>query len=135
MNVLDANIPLEQRDLLQLSGVPCRLIGQNLAEPGIGDHGIIGLLHHLKQPTFFTRDVHFFYRHLCHAAYALVYLDLAPEECALFIRRFLKHPRFQTKAQRMGVVARVHHDGIHFWEKRRQGLQAVPWLTRIGSLV
>jgi len=106
------------------------VIGQDLAEPGIGDDCIIALLHDLKQPALFTRDAHFFCRHLCHAACALVYLDLAPEECALFIRRFLRRPRFQTKAQRMGIVGRMHHDGIHFWEKGRRGLQAVSWLSR-----
>ena len=127
MNVLDANIPLEQRDLLQLAGVPCRVIGQDLAEANTGDDNIVVFLHHLKQPTFFTRDQHFFRGQLRHPSYALVYLDLAPEECALFIRRFLRHPRFLTKAQRMGVVARVHHDGIHWWRRPHTALQSVPW--------
>jgi hypothetical protein len=127
MNILDANIPLEQRDLLQLAGIPCRAIGLDFAEADIGDDNIITLLHRLRQPTFFTRDLHFYRRHLCHACYALVHLDLAAEECALFIRRFLRHPRFQTKARRMGLVARVHHDGVAFWQLGGTSLQRVPW--------
>ena len=130
MNVLDENIPLEQRDLLQLSGFRCRVIGQELAALSIGDDNILALLHHLKQPTLFTRDLHFFRRHLCHAGYGLVFLDLVPEESAVFIRRFLNHPRFKTKARRMGIVARVHHDGVHFWQRSRAALQRVDWAER-----
>ncbi len=130
MNLLDENIPLEQRDLLQLWGFPCRVIGQDIAPRSIGDDNIVTLLHHLNQPTLFTRDLHFFRRHLCHPAYALAYLDLAPEESAVFIRQFLKHPQFKTKAHRMGVVARVHHDGIHFWRRDRPALQKAQWPAR-----
>ncbi|MDE3068425.1 MAG: hypothetical protein KGJ60_12875 [Verrucomicrobiota bacterium] len=39
------------------------------------------------------------------------------------MRRFLKHPRFNTRAQRRGIVARVHHDGIAFWQRHRPTLQ------------
>lgn len=130
MNILDENIPLDQRDLLQLWGFRCRVIGQELAALSIGDDNIIALLHHLKQPTLFTRDFHFFRHPLCHDGYGLAFLDLAPEESAVFIRRFLNHPRFKTKADRMGAVVRVHHDGIQFWQRNRAGLQRVAWVER-----
>ncbi len=128
MNLLDENIPLEQRDLLQARGVPCRAIGQDIAQLSIGDDNILVLLHRLKHPTLFTRDVDFFHRDLAHENYALVWLDVAPGEAALFVRRFLRHPRFRTKAARLGVVARVHHDGVHFWQRHRTEVQNVPWL-------
>jgi len=128
VNLLDENIPLDQGELLEGWGIRCRMIGQNLARSSIGDDNILTLLHRLKQPTFFSRDRHFFQRPLCHGGYALVWLDLVPEEAALFVRRFLAHPCFRTKALRLGVVARVHHDGIHFWQRNRQGLQRVGWL-------
>ena len=128
MNLLDENIPLEQRDLLRARGVRCRVIGQDLAELSIGDDNILVLLHRLKQPTLFTRDEDFFRRDLAHAAYALVWLDVAPGEAALFVRRFLRHPRFRTKLSRLGVVARVHHDGVHFWQRHRPALQSASWL-------
>ena len=87
MNLLDENIPFEQRDLLEAWGIRCRVIGQDIAELSIADENIIALMHHLKQPTLFTRDEHFFNRRLCHAAYGLVWLDAVPEEAAFFIRR------------------------------------------------
>lgn len=81
MNLLDENIPLDQRDLLGAWGIRCRVIGQ----------------------------------------------DLAPTEAAMFIRRFLHHPRFRTKVQRLGNVVRVHHDGIQFWQVNRSEVQRLPW--------
>jgi len=130
VNLLDENIPLDQRDLLRACGIPCRVIGQDLARLSIGDGNIITLLHRLKQPTLFTRDEDFFNRELCHASYALVWLDTAPAEAAMFIRRFLRHPRFRTKAQRLGIVARVHHDGIQFWQRNRPMHQPIAWPKR-----
>ncbi len=127
MNLLDENIPLDQRDLLGAWGIRCRVIGQDLARLSIGDDNIITLLHRLKQPALFTRDEDFFNRALCHAGYALVWLDIAPTEAAMFIRRFLHHPRFRTKVQRLGNVVRVHHDGIQFWQVNRSEVQRLPW--------
>ena len=78
MNILDENIPLDQRDLLNGWGIHCRMVGQDIARPSVGDDNILALLHRLKQPTFFTRDEDFFNRRLCHSAYGLVFLDIAP---------------------------------------------------------
>jgi hypothetical protein len=68
VNVLDENIPLDQRDLLRTWGVHCRVIGQDIAPISIGDDNILALLHRLKQPTLFTRDEDFFKHRLCHPA-------------------------------------------------------------------
>jgi len=127
VNLLDENIPLDQRDLLRGWGIHCRVIGQDIAHLSIGDDNILALLHRLKQPTLFTRDQHFFKRRLCHPAYGLVWLDLAPVESAHFIRSVLRHPRFSTKASRMGLVVRAHRDGLQFWRRNRIGLQRVGW--------
>lgn len=59
MNLLDENIPLEQRDLLRVRGIHCRVIGQDVARLSISDEDIITLLHRLKRPTLFTRDEDF----------------------------------------------------------------------------
>ena len=85
MNLLDENIPLEQRDLLR------------------------------------------FRRELAHASYSLVWLDAAPEEAAMLVRRFLRHTQFRTKARRMGRTVRVHPDAIHFWERNQAELQHAAW--------
>jgi hypothetical protein len=129
VNLLDENIPLEQRDLLRAWGIRCRVIGQDVARASIGDDNIIALLHRLKQPTLFTRDVDFFDNRLAHDGYTLVWLDVLPDEAALYVRRFLRHPQFQTKAQRSGTVVRVHHDGIEVWERHRSGLRSLAWAT------
>lgn len=130
MNLLDENIPLDQRDILRARGVRCRVVGQDIARLSIGDDNILVLLHRLKQPTFFTRDEDFFKRDLCHPAYGLFWLDVAPEEAALFIHRVLRHPRFATKSGRMGIVARAHHDGVQFWQRSRTALQRAAWSGR-----
>lgn len=130
MNLLDENIPLDQRDILRAWGIHCRVIGQDIAPLSIGDDNIIALLHRLKKATFFTRDEHFFQCRLCHPAYGLVWLDAAPEEAALFVRRVLRHPRFRSKARRMGVVIRAHHDGLEFWQRNRTALQRARWTDR-----
>lgn len=127
MNLLDENIPLEQRDILLARGIRCRVVGQHIARLSIGDDNLLSLLHRLKQPTLFTRDKDFFTRDLCHLGYGLVWLDAAPDEAAMFVRRFLRHPLFQTKARRMGIVARAHQEGVHFWQRNRATLQRVRW--------
>ena len=130
MNLLDENIPLDQRDLLRAGGIHCRVVGQDIAQLSLGDDNILVLLHHLKQPAFFTRDEDFFRREHCHPAYGLFWLDVVPEEVALFVRRVLRHPRFATKASRLGIVARAHHDGLQFWQLRRVALQRTTWSDR-----
>ncbi|MHB8520908.1 MAG: hypothetical protein ACYDH9_09125 [Limisphaerales bacterium] len=54
--------------------------------------------------------------HLVDAGYGLIWWDARPEEAAFFIRRFLRHPRFETNASRLGIVTRTHHDGVEFWQ-------------------
>jgi hypothetical protein len=103
------------------------MIGQDIAESSLGDDNIIALLHHLKQPTLFTRDEHFYEKRLGHRGYCLAWLDVAPEETAFFICRFLNHSRFETKSQRMGCVVRLHQEGIHFWELNRVAPQQLSW--------
>lgn len=130
MNLLDENIPADQRDILLSQGIRCRAIGEEIGWLSITDENIIRQLHALSRVTFFTRDRDFFRRKLRHEAYALVWLDARPEEAALFIQRFLRHPRFRTSASRMGTVARVHHDGIDYWERGSELLERLAWPQR-----
>jgi hypothetical protein len=46
VNLLDENIPLDQRDLLRAWGIHCRVVGQDIAQLSIGDDNIVVLLHH-----------------------------------------------------------------------------------------
>ena len=120
MNLLDANISASQRELLRAWRIPFRQIGVELADQGIADADIVPLLHRHRGTTFFTRDQDFFRASLCHSAYCLVFLDLPQEEAAEYIRRFLRHREFHTQAQRMGIVARLHTDGVQFWRGRKR---------------
>ena len=54
-------------------------------------------------------------------------IDVFDGEAARFIRAFLKHDAFDTAAKRSGLVARVHADGVHYWQRHRPALQSVLW--------
>jgi hypothetical protein len=130
MNLLDEQVRADQRLLLTRWRIPFRQIGKDIAPSGIKDENIIPFLHGLKRPTLFTHDQGFFDRELAHSGYCLVCLQTSDIEAALYVRRFLKHPRFDTQAKRMGHVVRAHHDAIHFWERNRPGPRRVEWSER-----
>lgn len=118
----------DQRQLLRGWRIPVRQIGRDIAPSGIQDENIIPFLLTLKRPTLFTHDDGFFHSALAHARYSLVWLDMKDIEAALYVRRLLKHPRFNTQAKRMCTVARVHPGGIQFWPRNRAVLQKLNWL-------
>ena len=64
---------------------------------------------------------------LCHLGYCLVFLDVAFDEAAAFIRRFLRHAAFRTQARRMGKVVRVYHHGVSYWEVNVKKAQVLGW--------
>ena len=76
------------------------------------DREIIPFLFERRQPTFFTRDQDFCDPSLCHTRYCLVLLAVEKDEVAIFVRRLLRHPEFDTKAKRMGAVIRLSHAGL-----------------------
>lgn len=79
------------------------------------DDEVIPLLLQLRYPTLFTLDFGFYQRRLCHGRYCLAYLDIYEDEVASFVRRFLRHPEFDTQAKRMGSVARISMKGLVVW--------------------
>ena len=115
MNILDENIIESQCQLLHKWRVRFRQIGYGVGRQGLQDSEIITLLHELRQPTFFTRDDDFYNRKRRHAGYCLVYLAVRKEEVAVFVRRFLHHPEFNTKNKRMGCIVRISHAGLSVW--------------------
>ena len=128
MNLLDENFPADQAPLLRAWRIPFRQIGREMARLGTKDPDILPLLHRHRCVTFFTQDGGFFESALCHPAYCLVWLDVRTDDAAVYVRRFLKHPRFNTQAKRMGIAARAHHDGIQFWQRNRAAVQGVGWI-------
>lgn len=127
MNLLDENFPEDQRPLLREWHIAFRQIGREISHTGVKDPDIIPLLHRQRRVTFFTMDKDFFEPSLCHATYGLVFLNVRADDAAHFVRRFLRHARFSSEARRMGIVARVHHDGVQFWQRTRTALQRVGW--------
>jgi hypothetical protein len=127
VNLLDENFPDDQRQILARWRLPHRQVGREAAWFGAQDSDLVPLFHRLRWVTFFTLDEDFFKRSLCHGAYCLVWLDVPSDDAAEYLRRFLRHPRFRAHSHRLGVVARVHHGGIAFWEFGLAALQRVAW--------
>ena len=127
MNVLDENIPDSQRQLLRSWRIKVRQIGHEIGRRGMKDEEIIPLLHQIGPVTFFTRDVGFYHRRLCHTNYYLVCLAVGQYESASFIRRFLRHPAFNTQAKRMGKVVQVSHKGIRMWRLHVEEEEELTW--------
>lgn len=127
MLVLDENLPAGQRLLLRKWRVHFRVIGVDIAYAGTTDENLIPVLHHLSKPTFFTLDRNFYRLDWAHSNYGLTWLDVRRRVAAEFIWRFLKHPVFDTRAKRLGIVARVSMDGVRYWRMSERGAQSVLW--------
>lgn len=127
MNVLDENILESQRLMLRSWRIHVSQIGHEIGFQGMKDESIIPLFHDLKSITFFTRDLGFYRPKLCHTSYCLVCLDVGQYEVASFIRRFLKHPSFDTQAKRMGCVARVSSTNLRYWKKHQEVDTVLAW--------
>ncbi len=127
MLVLDENLPAGQRSLLRQWRIRFRSVGEELGNSGILDKNLIPLLHRLAQPTFVSLDRDFHRPELAHRRYCLVWLNVRGREAAEFIRRFLKHPSFNTRIKRLGWVARVHVEGISAWRAGSRTLHEMPW--------
>ncbi|MEK6409704.1 MAG: hypothetical protein AABN34_22500 [Acidobacteriota bacterium] len=128
MNVLDENIVREEREHLQSWNVHFRLIGDDLGRLGMKDRNeIIPLSHNLRLPTFFPRDRDFYRPDLRHAGYCLVFLDVAHDEAAQYISRFLRLASFRSRTQRMGKVVRVRRGGVSYWQVGSEKQSATSW--------
>lgn len=118
MIFLDENIIVPERERLRAMRVHCRHVGHDVGRQGMKDiNEVIPLLHQFRRPTFFTRDRDFYHPSLLHAGYCLVHLDVAFDEVANYLRRFLRHTGFRTQSQRMGKIVRVHYSGINYWQR------------------
>jgi len=129
MNLLDENIPDSQRQLLRSWRIRVRQIGHEDGRQGMKDEEIIPFLHGLRSATFFTRDLGFYHRNLCHDSYCLVCLAVGQYEVASFARRFLRHPAFNTRARRMGTVIRASHAGMRIWKLHAEKQEEIGWLS------
>ena len=128
MNLLDENIVVTERAQLRAWKIHFQRIGGEVGRLGMKDRNeIIPLLHTLPRPTFFTRDRDFYEPGLRHSGYCLVFLEVAFNEAATFLRRLLRHPAFRTQAARMGKVIRVHHGGLSYWQAGEHREHKLDW--------
>ncbi len=127
MIILDENILDGQRLLLQGWRLAARQIGLDLGRKGAKDEEIVVLLRRQRNPTFFTRDAGFYRPTLRHRSYCLVVAGVGQNEVAAFIRRFLRHPDFDTQAKRMGRVVRISRAGIAVWGLQSQAEMHSLW--------
>ncbi len=128
MILLDENFPESQRQLLRSWRIRAQHIGYETSRKGMQDEEIIPFLHQLRRPTFFTLDDDFYKRKLCHAGYCLVFINAGQYEAASFIRRILRHTKFNTQAKRMGTIMRVSHIGITVWYLHAEEEVFVEWI-------
>lgn len=127
MFLLDENVSEAEVLRLRRWGIHVRVVGHDLGRIGTADEDLLPLLRRLKRPVLFTQDAGFFRFDWLHPNYGLIWIDARPAEAANLIRRFLKHPRFNTQSKRLGLVARVHLSGVQFWRKGDQRPAAASW--------
>jgi hypothetical protein len=126
--ILDHNLSQDQVDQLRRWKLHCEQIGFQVGRPEWDDQQeILRYLHRVRSATFFTRDDDFFRARLCHANYCLVFVDVPETETASFIRRFLRHPAFKTKAQRCGKVVKLSPRNITWWVAGKRRWQTLIW--------
>ena len=127
MIILDENILEGQRLLLEASRIAVRQIGVDIGHKGLKDEEVVVLLRRQRNPTFFTRDGDFYLPALRHRSYCMAVMAVGQYEVAMFIRRFLRHPEFDTQSKRMGRVIRASHVGVAVWPLRSQTETHTAW--------
>jgi hypothetical protein len=126
--LLDHNIPMDQAEQLRRWRVHFRQVGFSVGRPEWDDQQeILRYLHQAKGITFFTRDLGFFRRRLCHKSYCLVVLAGRVLETAVYVRRLLRHPAFRTRASREGKVIKLSPDKIGYWQIGERPLRSASW--------
>lgn len=95
----------------------------------IKDDAIPALLRHQQQPTFVTINERDFWRkvaidkHFCVACFALP--DSRAREIAVLLRALFRYEEFQSKAERMGKVARVTEHEISYYTARDNQIRSL----------
>lgn len=115
MYLLDENITKDQRELLERWRIRVKQVGVDFETKGIKDEQIVTLLQQINGILFITRDSVFFKKEYCHSRYCIVFLDIEKYEVAYFIRKFLKHPLFNSNKKRMGRVIKINQTLIQYY--------------------
>lgn len=128
MFLLDENILESQRVKLIRWHFHIKQIGFDAGVKGMDDQDdILPLLHVLSNPTFFTHDFGFCKKKFCHQRYCIVVLRVNRYAAADFIRRFLKHPNFNTIQKRLGWILDVHPMSMTGWYVGKMSESKFSW--------
>lgn len=127
MNIIDENITQDQKELLEKWGIRVKQIGNDIKSKGITDNDIISFLKEHSGILFITRDDDFYKQKYCHEKYCIVYLEVERNEVAYFIRKFLKHELFNTKAKRLGKVIKASQQFISYWQVHKKSFDKLEW--------
>jgi hypothetical protein len=96
----------------------------------VKDDSIPHLLRTAQQPTFVTQNWrHFWERTEAHRDFCLICFaspSEQAEEIAPLLRRVLRLPAFQTRAARMGKIARVSGGQVTYYQARDPQLYVLP---------
>jgi hypothetical protein len=96
----------------------------------IKDDSIPHLLRSVRQPTFVTENwIDFWRRAAAHDDFCIVCFVLRTErtrEIGPLLRRLLRLPAFQTRAARMGKVARVSGEQVTYYQARDPQTYVLP---------
>ncbi len=124
-HVLDANIHELHCQALRRRFSMVK-VGDEFGYSSMSDEDIRRELHQSKQ-TFHTQDRRFCHPRHRHPTYCLVFYDVERKDFVSCVQRFLRHPRFNTRAKRMGLVVRVTLEHIEVWELHREERGIVEW--------
>lgn len=125
-NVLDELIRMTVFKLLKQWRIAIDKVGHGFGQSGWSDEQIRRTLIGTGK-TFHTRDEGYYKPAHRHSTYSLVFYDVKDDEMAYYIRRFLRHPLFNTHAKRLGKVIKVTPTHIEFWEVGRNSKVKVEW--------
>ena len=101
-------------------------VGVGFGRTGWLDEHILQALHGSRK-TFHTRDQGFYHRSLSHNSYCIAYYDVSLAEMAVYTRRFLRHPQFNTHSKRLGKVIKITTQRIEFWQVERSTKSIIRW--------
>jgi hypothetical protein len=98
------------------------------------DERIPQILLTLQKPTFVTIDHGFWNRRFCHPNYCILCFALPDdqqEQLARMLRDLFKQKGFTTRTARMGKVARIGSNHVHYYEFSAPGTKQFDWPLQI----
>jgi hypothetical protein len=102
-------------------------IGIDWGETGWDDiEQIIPHLHHSKA-TFHTLDEDFFKQRFLHADYCIILYEVSLSDLVGCVVNLLRHPIFNTHANRLGKIIKVNLHYITYWDITDRKIHKLTW--------